>query len=72
MAYTLRGRLDSRLAAALAPLLAACVLALALQAWWPFELAALMLAVGLALEALALPPPPSVPARLGRAAARAP
>ena len=52
MAYTLRGRLDSRLAVALPPLLVACVLALALQAWWPFELAALMLAVGLALEAL--------------------
>jgi nitrous oxidase accessory protein NosD len=51
VAYTLRGRLDSRLAASLAPLVAACVLALVLQAWWPVELAALMLAVGLALDA---------------------
>ena len=50
MAYTLRGRLESRLAGALAPLLVACVLALALKAWWPFELAALMLVAGLALD----------------------
>jgi nitrous oxidase accessory protein NosD len=52
VAYTLRGRVDSRIAAALAPLVAACVLAFALQAWWPVELGALMLAVGLALDAL--------------------
>jgi Right handed beta helix region len=52
MAYTLRGRVDSRVAASLAPLVAACVLALALRAWWPVELAALMLAVGIALDAL--------------------
>jgi nitrous oxidase accessory protein NosD len=52
MAYTLRGRVESRVAAALAPLLAACVLTLALQAWWPVQLAGLMLAVGLALDAL--------------------
>ena len=52
MAYTLRGRLESRLAAALAPLLAACVIALVTKAWWPVELAALMLGVGLALDAL--------------------
>ena len=51
MAYTLRGRLESRLAATLAPLLAACVMALVTKAWWPVELAALMLAVGLALDA---------------------
>ena len=51
MAYTLRGRLESRLAATLAPLLAACVVALVTKAWWPVELAALMLAVGLALDA---------------------
>ena len=50
MAYTLRGRLESRLAAALAPLLVACVLALVLQAWWPVQLVGLMLAVGLALD----------------------
>jgi nitrous oxidase accessory protein NosD len=53
MAYTLRGRLESRLAAALVPLAAACLVALAVQAWWPVELAALMLAVGLALDATA-------------------
>ena len=52
MAYTLRGRLESRLAASLAPLLAACVVALVAKAWWPVELAALMLAVGLALDAV--------------------
>jgi hypothetical protein len=51
VAYTLRGRLESRFAAVLAPLLAACVVALVTKAWWPVELAALMLAVGLALDA---------------------
>ena len=56
MAYTLRGRLESRLAAALVPLAAACLVALAVQAWWPVELAALMLAVGLALDATAYHP----------------
>ena len=50
MAYTLRGRLESRLAVVLAPLLGACVVALALQAWWPVELAGLMLGVGLAFD----------------------
>jgi nitrous oxidase accessory protein NosD len=51
MAFTLRGRLESRLAIASAPLLAACALALLLHAWWPVELALLMLAVGVALDA---------------------
>jgi nitrous oxidase accessory protein NosD len=51
LAYTLRGRLESRVAAALAPLLAGCVLALAIQAWWPVELAGLMLGVGLLFDA---------------------
>lgn len=50
MAYTLRGRFESRLAVVLAPLLGACVLALALKAWWPVELAGLMLGVGLLLD----------------------
>jgi nitrous oxidase accessory protein NosD len=50
VAYTLRGRLDSRLAGALAPLALACVLALALHVWWPVELAAIMIAVGVALD----------------------
>jgi Periplasmic copper-binding protein (NosD) len=52
MAYTLSGRLQSRLAWALVPLLAACVLSAALPAWWPLELAGLMLGAGLALDAL--------------------
>jgi hypothetical protein len=51
MAYTLRGRLESRLAAVLLPFLAACVLAAALGRWWPLELAGLMIGVGLALDA---------------------
>jgi hypothetical protein len=52
VSYTLRGRVDSRLASALVPVLAACVLAAALRDWWPVELAALMLGVGLALDVL--------------------
>jgi nitrous oxidase accessory protein NosD len=51
MSYTLRGRLETRLAAVLAPFVVAGVLALVLQAWWPVELALLMLAVGVALDA---------------------
>ena len=51
MAYTLKGRLESRLAVVLAPLLAACLLAALIREWWPVELALLMLAVGLALDA---------------------
>jgi hypothetical protein len=50
VSYTLRGRLESRIAAALLPLLAACVLAAALPAWWPVDLAGLMLGLGLALD----------------------
>ena len=50
MSYTLRGRIDSRLVAALLPVLAACTLAVALPAWWPVGLVALMLGVGLALD----------------------
>jgi nitrous oxidase accessory protein NosD len=52
MSYTLRGRLESRVAVTLLPLLVACALAAALHAWWPVELAALMLGVGLALDGL--------------------
>ncbi len=48
MSYTLRGRIESRLAAVL-PALAA---ALALHTWWAIELVAVMLVVGLALDAL--------------------
>jgi hypothetical protein len=46
MSYTLRGRIESRLAATLVPLL----VALALHRWWALELVALMLAIGLVLD----------------------
>jgi hypothetical protein len=48
MSYTLRGRIESRLASAVP----AIILALALHAWWAIELVALMLAIGLALDLL--------------------
>ena len=51
MSYTLRGRLESRLAAAALTLVLALALAAAERAWWPVELAALMTAVGLVLDA---------------------
>ena len=51
MSYTLRGRLESRLAVLVLPLLVACVLAGALRTWWPVELAGLMTVVGLVLDA---------------------
>jgi hypothetical protein len=50
MSYTLRGRLESRFAALLAPLMVACVLGAALQEWWPVALAATMVAVGVAFD----------------------
>jgi hypothetical protein len=50
MSYTLRGRLETRLAVSLLPLLAACVVALALTEWWPVKLAAVMIGVGLVLD----------------------
>jgi parallel beta-helix repeat protein len=53
VSYTLRGRLESRLAAALVPVFGAAVLAGLLERWWPLELVGLMLAVGLALDATA-------------------
>jgi hypothetical protein len=51
VSYTLRGRLESRLAAASLPFLVACVIALALREWWPVALAGLMTGVGVALDA---------------------
>ena len=51
MSFTLRGRLETRLAASIAPLVGACIVALALKEWWPLELAAIMVGVGLALDA---------------------
>ena len=50
MSYTLRGRLESRLAATLPVVAAACLIALAQHKWWPVETAGLMLGVGLALD----------------------
>lgn len=50
MSFTLRGRLETRLAAVLLPIVAACVVTLATHEWWPLELVALMLGVGLALD----------------------
>lgn len=51
MSYTLRGRLESRLAAAALTLALAIALAAAERAWWPVELAGLMTVVGLVLDA---------------------
>ena len=51
MSYTLRGRLESRLAAALLPVAVAVALAIGLGTWWPVELAGLMVVVGLVLAA---------------------
>ena len=50
MSFTLKGRIESRLAAALAPLLAACGLAAAATEWWPLALAGTMIGVGLVFE----------------------
>jgi hypothetical protein len=50
MSYTLRGRIESRLAAAALPLAVAAAWSAAARVWWPLELAALVLAVGLALD----------------------
>jgi hypothetical protein len=52
MSFTLRGRIESRLTAALAPLLAASGLAAALTEWWPLALAGAMVGVGLAFDLL--------------------
>jgi parallel beta-helix repeat protein len=50
LSYTLRGRLETRLAASLLPIVAASCVTLASHEWWPLQLAALMLGVGLALD----------------------
>ena len=50
MSYTLKGRIESRLAAAALPLAAAAAWSAAATTWWPLELAALMLAVGVVLD----------------------
>ena len=53
MSYTLRGRIESRLAALLPVVAAACVLAAAEHRWWPVEAVGLMLGAGIALDVLA-------------------
>jgi nitrous oxidase accessory protein NosD len=50
VSFTLRGRIESRLAAALAPLLAACGLAAVVTEWWPLALAGTMIGVGLVFD----------------------
>lgn len=50
MSYTLRGRIESRLAAMLPVVAAACALAAVAHRWWPVEAAGLMVGVGLALD----------------------
>jgi hypothetical protein len=50
VSYSLRGRVETRLAALLPVLLGACVLAGTLHRWWPVELVGLMAALGLFLD----------------------
>ena len=50
MSYTLRGRVESRLASLLLPLAACCVLSAAWHRWWPLELCAVMVALGVLLD----------------------
>ena len=50
MSYTLRGRIETRLAASLLPFAVAAVLSPILHVWWPLELVGVMLAVGLGLD----------------------
>jgi nitrous oxidase accessory protein NosD len=50
VSYTLRGRLETRLAAALVTLIGATVLAAVLHEWWPLALGGLMTAVGIAVD----------------------
>ena len=50
VSYTLRGRIETRLAGALVPVLVAAVLAPILHKWWPLELVGLMLLIGLTLD----------------------
>jgi hypothetical protein len=50
VSYTLRGRIETRLAAAVLPVLVAAILSPLLHVWWPLELAGLMLGIGLLLD----------------------
>jgi Right handed beta helix region len=51
VSYTLRGRIESRLAAAFLPAAVVAGYSLVVERWWPIELVGLMLAVGLVLDA---------------------
>jgi hypothetical protein len=50
MSYTVRGRLETRVAVSLAPLVVGCALALDLRDFLPVELAGIMVGVGLVLD----------------------
>jgi nitrous oxidase accessory protein NosD len=50
VSYTLRGRIETRLAAAVLPVVVAAVLSPLLHKWWPLELVGLMLVIGLTLD----------------------
>ena len=50
MSYTLRGRIESRLAALALPLAAVSVISATAKQWWPLELAAVMVGVGVAFD----------------------
>ncbi len=50
MSYTLRGRIETRLAALLPVVAAACALAAATHRWWPVEAVALMVVIGVVLD----------------------
>ena len=52
MSYTLRGRIESRLAPVLLTLVIALALAVGESAWWPLQLAAVMTGLGLLLDVL--------------------
>ena len=50
MSYTLKGRIESRLAALLPVLIGAWIATALTHRWWPLELAALMVMVGIVLD----------------------
>lgn len=50
MSYTLKGRLESRVAALLPVVVAACVLTAVMERWWPVEAAGLMVGLGVLLD----------------------
>ncbi len=50
MSYTLRGRLESRLAVLMPVVVAACALSAVLHRWWPVEAAGLMVGLGVVLD----------------------